>query len=225
MIRDILKLLSRDNLQVQALSECYEMLDLCYTMVQASVESLRHSDTAEVAVDLYEMDKKLNSFERDVRRKVMTHLSMGHTADIGSGLTLVSIVIDLERIGDYSKNIYDLAVTHPKRLTAGDLENSLSAIERVALDNFTRTVKAFKEGDLDEARILMEEYKVDISKQSREVEQLLVSGKSTLPMSEGVTVALYTRFLKRISAHSRNLVSSLVNPFDRIGYPAADSPS
>jgi hypothetical protein len=46
MISDILKLLSKDNLQVQALSQCYEMLDMCQTMVKASVESLRHSDTA-----------------------------------------------------------------------------------------------------------------------------------------------------------------------------------
>lgn len=225
MIREILKLLSKDNLQVQALAECYEMLDLCHTMVEASVKSLRHSDTAEVAVDLYEMDKKLNSFERDVRRKVMTHLSLGHTADIGSGLTLVSIVIDMERIGDYTKNIYDLAVAHPKRLNAGDLEEDLAAIEKVALDNFSRTVNAFKEGNLEEARRLMEEYKADISKQSRELEQKLVWGKTALSMSEGVTVALYTRFLKRISAHSRNLISSLVNPFHRIGYPESDTPS
>ena len=225
MIREILKLLSKDNLQVQALSECYEMLDLCHTMVEASVKSLRHSDKAEVAVDLYEMDKKLNAFERDVRRKVMTHLSLGHTADIGSGLTLVSIVIDMERIGDYTKNIYDLAVAHPKRLTAGDLEEELAAIEQVVLDNFSRTVRAFKEGDLEEARLLMEQYKSDISKQARELEQKLVSGNSTLSMSEGVTVALYTRFLKRISAHSRNLISSLVNPFHRIGYPESDTPS
>ena len=225
MIREILKLLSKDNLQVQAVSECYEMLDICHTMVEASVKSLRHSDTAEVAVDLYEMDKKLNAFERDVRRKVMTHLSLGHTADIGSGLTLVSIVIDMERIGDYTKNIYDLAVAHPKRLIGGDLEDDLAAIEKVALDNFSRTVSAFKEGNLSEARLLMEEYKADISKQARELERQLVSGKSALPMSEGVTVALYTRFLKRISAHSRNLISSLVNPFHRIGYPESDSPS
>ncbi len=223
MIREILKLLSKDNLQVQALSECYEMVDMCHTMVGASVESLRHSDTAEVGVDIYEMDKKLNSFERDVRRKVMTHLSLRHTADIGSGLTLVSIVIDLERIGDYSKNIYDLAVAHPNRLHAGDLEDQLAAIEKIALSNFSRTVKAFKEGDMPEASRLMAEYKVDISKQTRDIESRLVSGKSTLSMSEGVTVALYTRFLKRISAHSRNLISSLVNPFHRIGYPESDS--
>ena len=77
MIRQILKLLRKDNLQVQALSECYEMLDLCHTMVRASVETLRNTDTGDVDVDIYKMDRRLNSFERDVRRKVMTHLLWG----------------------------------------------------------------------------------------------------------------------------------------------------
>ena len=31
--------------------------------------------------------------------------------------------------------------------------------------------------------------------------------------------SLYSRYLKRIAAHSRNLISSIVNPFERIGYP------
>ena len=218
MIREFLKLLSRDNLQVQALAACYEMLDLCQKMVDASVKSLRERDDAEIDIDIFSLDRKLNSFERDVRRKVMTHLSLGNTADIGSGLTLVSIVIDLERIGDYSKNIYDLAVSHPKRLVVGEHESALAAIEQVALDNFRRTAKAFKEGNIEEARVLMEEYKEDISKQVRELEGKLVSGATSLTAAEAVTLALYTRFLKRISAHSRNLISSIINPFDRIGY-------
>ena len=218
MIREILQLLNKDNLQVQALAECYEMLDLCHTMVHASIESLRHSEDASVKVDIYQMDKKLNSFERDVRRKVMTHLSLGRTADISSGLVLVSIVIDLERIGDYTKNIYDLAVNHPKRLHVGELEQSLQTIERSALEIFKRAATAFKGGDIDESRILMQDYKEDISIKCREIEARLVRGETNLPSAEAVALALYLRFLKRISAHSRNLISSLVNPFDRIGY-------
>ncbi len=219
MIRDILNLLSRDNLQVQALSECYEMLDLCHEMFHASVNSLRNRDDATVGVDIYKKDKKLNSFERDVRRKVMTHLSLGHTADISSGLTLVSIVIDMERIGDYTKNIYDLAVHHPGRLDAGDREEDLKTVESAAMEMFDRAAKAFKEGNMDEARKLMGGYKQDVSRQSRRIEEALIAGQTNLSTSEAVTVALYTRFLKRIAAHSRNLISSLVNPFDRIGYP------
>ncbi|MHC5062385.1 MAG: PhoU domain-containing protein [Planctomycetota bacterium] len=219
MFRQILKLLSKDNLQVQALSECYEMLDMCHTMVNASVETLRHKDSGDVDIDLYEMDKRLNSFERDVRRKVMTHLSLGNTADIASGLTLVSIVIDLERIGDYTKNIYDLTKNHPGRLTTGQHKAEVEAIETAALENFDRTVKAFKAGDIEESRRLMKDYKVDISSQVTALEKKLVAGDSDLSVSDAVALALYLRFLKRISAHSRNLISSLVNPVDRIGYP------
>ena len=53
-----------------------------------------------------------------------------------------------------------------------------------------------------------------------EITKSIVSGKgSNMSTSEAVTVALYARYLKRISAHCRNLISSIVNPFERIGYP------
>lgn len=218
MIRDILKLLSKDNLQVQALTECYEMIELCEKMVTASVDSLRNRDDAQMEENVYDMDKKLNRFERDVRRKVMTHLSLGHIGDLTSGLTLVSIVIDLERIGDYSKNIHDLARNHPKRLHGGEVEAELKEIEEAALENFSRGARAFRAGDVDEARALMAGYKEDISSKCAELEERLVAGGITLPSHEAVTVALYLRCLKRVSAHTRNLLSSLVNPFVRIGY-------
>ncbi len=219
MIGEILKLLSKDNLQVQAMTECFEMVDMCHEMVTASVDSLRRRDDASMDIDILAMDKKLNAFERDVRRKVMTHLALGHTGDLSSGLMLISIVIDLERIGDYSKNIYELALNHPARLECGPLEQDLQEIETAALENFGRAVKAFKTGDEEEARALMTDYKEDISKRTRELEKKLVTAEVELPASTATSMALYMRFLKRISAHSRNLVSALVNPVDRIGYP------
>ena len=39
-----------------------------------------------------------------------------------------------------------------------------------------------------------------------------------LVCNEAVSTALYVRFLKRISAHLMNIASSVVNPFDRIGF-------
>ena len=218
MWRDILRLLSKDNLQKQALQECHEMLDMCAEMVSASVESLRHRDDDSVDIDIYATDKKLNAFERDVRRKVMTHLSLGHTEDIHAGLVLVSIVVDIERIGDYSKNIYDLARRHPARLLGGPAEGHLAEIEAEVLKLFPDVVATFKSGHEDEARRLMRTYKKDISKEVTALENSIVSGEIELPSAGAATIVLYARFLKRISAHSRNLVSSLVNPFPRIGY-------
>ena len=218
MIREFLKLLRKDDLLTQAGHECEEMLDISHAMVTASVESLRRQDDASIDLDVYKLDKKLNSFERDVRRKVMTHLSLGNTEDLAAGLGLVSIVIDIERIGDYSKNIHDLARNHPRRLAGGALEDDVAAVETDALAHFDRTVRAFKEGDQEEARALMKEYKADISGRCADIEEKLVAGRVDVPAAEAVTLALYLRFLKRISAHARNLISSLVNPFHRIGY-------
>jgi phosphate uptake regulator len=218
MLNEIINLLKRDNLMVQALDECYEMVDLCRTMLNASITSLRESDNAEIALDIGALDKKLNAFERDVRRKVMTHLSLTRSTDISSGLILVSIVIDLERIGDYAKNIYQIAQAHPSRLNAGPIEDQVKEIETVAADHFKRSMIAFKEGDVEAARELMSSYKADISSVCADLERQLVAGEVDLPAAEAVAVALYLRFIKRISSHARNLVSAIVNPFPRIGY-------
>jgi len=222
MLQDIIQLLKRDNLMTQALDECYEMVDICSSMLDACVESLRRRDDATIDLDVLKLDKKLNAFERDVRRKVMTHLAIGSNRDLTSGLVLVSIVIDLERIGDYAKNIHDLAREHPTRLVAGSIEDELAEVEKRSLDNFRRAVHVFKTSDAAAAKELMTDYKAEISASCRNIEGALIRGEVDLSAAEAVVVALYVRFLKRISSHARNLVSSVTNPFPRIGYKVKD---
>ena len=41
---------------------------------------------------------------------------------------------------------------------------------------------------------------------------------------EAVIAALASRYTKRISAHLSNLASSVVNPFDRIGFRPGEGP-
>ena len=220
MFKQIFEIFKSDSLYEQALTECHEMLEIVRQMFNESINSLRNSDTAEIPIDIYSTDKKINEFERDVRRKVMTHLAIGGKEDIGSGLILVSVVIDIERIGDYTKNIYDLAVEHPRKLDAGNFESTLSEMENATKDFLNNSIDAFKEQDIDNSRKLMVEYKKDIVTKSNEIVNSLVSGQNADFTSEQASaLCLYARYLKRIAAHSRNLVSSIVNPFERIGYP------
>lgn len=220
MFKQIFEIFKSDSLYEQALSECHEMLDIDLTMFKASIHSLRKSDSANIDIDIYAMDKKINEFERDVRRKVMTHLAIGGKEDIGSGLVLVSVVIDIERIGDYTKNIYDLAVNYPKKLNGGIVEDRLIEIEQASFNLFQESIDAFKNQDIEKARGLMGQYKENISSQSDLITNDIITGKvSDLGTSSGSATSLYARYLKRIAAHSRNLISSVVNPFERIGYP------
>ena len=220
MFKQIFEIFKSDSLYEQALVECHEMLDIDLTMFKASIQSLRKSDSVDIDIDIFAMDKKINEFERDVRRKIMTHLAVGSREDVGSGLVLVSVVIDIERIGDYTKNIYDLAVNHPKKLNGGSVENRLAEIEKTSFNLFKESTQAFKNQNIQEARGLMGYYKENISTQSDAITNDIISGKiSDLDTGSASAVGLYARYLKRIAAHSRNLISSVVNPFERIGYP------
>ncbi len=219
MWKNILNLFRKDDLYTQALHESYTMLDLDLAMYEASVASLRKADTAEILLDIYKTDKEINSYERDVRRKVMTHLTISGPADLASGLVLVSVVIDIERIGDYAKNIYDLAKAHPGRLQGGSLEKDLADIEGRVTTLFKGMVEAFKANDVEKSRLIMTDYKEGLSAACESIVNRIVSGETTdLNAADAATVVLYVRHLKRIAGHSRNVLTSVVNPFHRIGY-------
>ena len=220
MLKEFFSILKSDSLFEQALSECHEMLEIVREMFNSSTNSLRNPKTEDHPLNIYEMDKKINHFERDVRRKIMTHLSVNPQQDLSSGLVLVSVVIDIERMGDYTKNIYDLAVKYPEKLSTGKYEDAISKMENDAKEYLNQTIDAFKNQDIELGRKLMEEYKTDISSVSNEIVNEVVASKdSELSAGQASALCLYLRYLKRISAHSRNLVSSIVNPFERIGYP------
>ena len=219
MWKELIQLFKKDNLFEQAYQEAAGMLDTDAAMYNASVEALRRSDTAEVKFDIYDADKGVNRSERGVRKKVMTHLVISGGTNLASGLSLVSVVIDIERIGDYTKNIYDLAVHHPLRLEGGPVEDKLQKVEAQVSSDFKSMIEVFKDRDEDKARLIMNNYKDGLSDACEEISSSILTGTVTgLNSSDATAVSLYARFLKRIASHSRNIVTSVVNPFHRIGY-------
>jgi len=219
MWKKLIELFKKDNLFEQAYQEASKMLDTDAAMYDASVDALRHSDTADVDFDIYDADKGVNRSERDVRKKVMTHLVVPGGTNLASGLSLASVVIDIERIGDYTKNIYDLAVHHPLRLEGGPVEEKLLNVEALVTSDFKSMIEVFKDRDEEKARLIMNNYKDGLSDACEEISNSILSGTVTdLNVSDATAVSLYARFLKRIASHSRNIVTSVVNPFHRIGY-------
>jgi len=225
MWKSLIGAFKKDNLCQQALDEACEMLETDGRMFEASVESLRHSDTSDISVDIKELDKQINRSERDVRKKVMTHLVVSGGTELAHGLALVSVVIDIERIGDYTKNIHDLARRHPARLDAGPLDPLLTEIETGISQVFLNTNRAFREGDEELARTVMGQYKEEHSANCEEIIDQVIAGETDLSAPDAATVALYSRYLKRIGSHSRNIATSIVNPFHRIGYQEKASAS
>jgi len=217
MFGEFIKLWRKKTLTAETLELAEKMLSMTREMFFEAVWSLRESDTGQLRIDIYQHDKTINKLERDVRKKVLTHLLITEKSEIVSGLTLANVVTDIERIGDYTKNIADLATLHKALLSGSEFEATITGIEQKVKEFFDLTVKAFPESDADLARRVLNGYK-DVSRDSAILTNTLVKGECQCSVSDAVTLALYSRFLKRVAAHLFNVCTSIVNPYHRIGF-------
>lgn len=218
MFKELIAVFSSNSLLDRAYKRIFEMLDLTHTMFNESKNVLRHTDSNEIDYDINDQDSAVNKFQREVRKDIFNHLSMSGTETLSSDLVIVSIVIDLERIGDITKNIVEIAQSHPARLHSPLFNDKVVEIENAVTENFEKTVEAFKNSDEELSKSIMEEYRW-VSKVSDEILVALMQDKDeSLKASSAVALALYLRQLKRINSHLKNITSSVVNPFHRIGY-------
>ncbi len=218
MFKKFKELFSSENLLDSAFNTTLTMLEFDHKMYSASKESLRDSDSAELPFDFKKTDRKINKYEREVRRNVLTHLSVAGTQNIVPGLVLVSIVIDVERIGDYTKNIAGLATLHPSRLIGGKYEKDLSKIEKHIESIFPVVIEVLKTQDKTAARKILQA-EDEIGQLSENIVSRIISdSKNKISPQDAVTLGLYVRYLKRINAHLTNIASAIVNPFPRIGF-------
>jgi len=220
--KELIELWRSDNLLTQALNRSHAMLESTEEMFIESVKSLRESDTGEMGMDVYKKDQMVNEYQREVRGKVLKHLAITGGANIIPGLILTSIVIDIERIGDYTKNIKDLAVAHPKRLECASYEEDIQKIEKGVAELFRRALPALKQSDKVAADKLIRENWWMIRRCDEILEELIIERDTSLSPGDAVSTAIYARFLKRIAAHLINMLTSVVNPFEFIGFHADD---
>ncbi len=220
MFKKVIRIFGYYTLLEEAFEIMLAMLKEDLEMFRASVDTLRHKDDAKLPFNIYEKDKEINAAQQNVRQKILTHLALSKDKNIGMALGLVSIVIDLERIGDYTKNISELAVAHPARLQGGVYEEELLKIEGVTLEKFNLLYRVFLENDVDLAREIMSGHKEITTRVDITIQDMIQGRESSLSGPSTITVALYYRYLKRISAHLTNMASSIVNPFPRIGFHA-----
>jgi len=218
MFKKWLAIFKKDTLMDRAYERSFEMLDLTRNMFNKSRESLRKKDDSQIDIHIRTKDAEVNKYEREVRRDVFKHLAIGGALDLSSGLVLVSIIIDIERIGDYAKNMVELALNHPGKLSGGKFEEDLCKIEKDVDEQFKQTSYCFEFCDSKKGGKTLDQF-FWINKACDRLILGLVRGEEiNIGPGDAVALALYIRWLKRINSHLRNITTSIVNPFDRIGF-------
>ncbi len=216
MWKTFLTALKGDDLCKQAFDEALLMLRASHGMHRDSVEALREKGI--LVADIYERDRQLNKYERSVRRKILTHFSVAAKPDINMGLIITAIVMDIERIGDYTKNIVELAVGLPEAFDGGELTEEFVELENLVDGMFSDILPALVDSNQELARKILRVHR-NVSTRVERGLQLLRNDQVLRGQSgRAVTAALYLRYLKRVSAHLKNIATSVLNPYHRIGF-------
>ena len=162
---------------------------------------------------LIKMDSRLNTLQQVIRRDIITHIAVQGTSDILPCLVMMSITKDAERIGDYAKNICEVAEQGPK-LGKDPLFGFLREMRGSILTWFDQTKAAFDHSDQDRARATRgEAYTFE-----KKCDELIWELASDEKGRNAVATALLLRFFKRTAAHLGNILTTVIMPFDKIDY-------
>jgi phosphate uptake regulator len=203
-----------------------ERLDSIEAKVQQMLQHVRHewelamsaligdAVASEINDELRTTDQKVNQLEREIRRELVVHASVFGGIDTPAVLVYMSIVKDVERLGDYGKNLLDLALDGANFQDAPDLDEWRSLADEIA-GYITQVGFAFRERNTERARELLNPGGAMLHLFDRRV-SALVSGVDDAP--QGVARALAYRYLKRVVAHLMNVLSAVVMPVDKLDY-------
>lgn len=218
MIKELLSIFRSGNPLQELADRFTKIIDLAeaVTLEAGRVYFGEKPVTPEQRTAIYKQDVKVNKLERKIRKKVIAHLTIsGNMVDLPYGLLLMSLVKDVERIGDYAKNLYEVAEIVEGALPDDEIVAELKEI-RVGVEGMFREAgQVFSQSDRDGA--------IDLINQGRDLAHRCDTLINRIARSEyhaGPTTAtvLGTRYYKRIGGHLLNLLSAVVMPLHKLDY-------
>lgn len=217
MLRELLSIFRSDN-PLRAMGENFaQMLQLTYELAVTTGDIyFGKAVTPEERSRIYDQDVKVNKLERAIRKQVIAHLSLrANTANLPYCLLLMSLVKDVERLGDYAKNLSEVQDIRSDPLPDDAIVAELREIRAGVESAFAATAEVFGTSDRERAVALIRRGR-DISKRC---EALIVRiAASDYDANTAVATVLGTRYYKRIGAHVLNVLSSVVMPLHKLDY-------
>ena len=164
---------------------------------------------------IYSIDKKINLFEKDIRKRIVSHLSIQPGIDLPMSLLMMSVVKDAERLGDYAKNIYQVRRVINKPIDKSVFFKYFNEIDKKIVQMFDDTKKAFIDSDKEKARAIWKMERYVVKKCDAIIEDV---AKSSLDVDQAVAFVLIARYFKRTAAHLTNIATSVILPISELDF-------
>ena len=207
----------RDSDQLEKVEQqLAAMLAQCQDAYRIATEAVFGEREATAAgEELLALDQEINRGERAVRRELLVHGTVrGAEVDQGLMLTYMSVAKDIERIGDKCKDIWELTGMGAN-LSVGDDTEELTKHRSHVAQLIEWTLDAFTTEDAQKVHELISTINDDAEHYDSHVLQFV---QTDLPSRYAAPRALFYRYIKRLSRHLSNILSSVVMPVDRLDF-------
>ncbi|MBW2522787.1 MAG: hypothetical protein JRI23_01365 [Deltaproteobacteria bacterium] len=171
--------------------------------------------TAAERTALYKKDVEVNKLQRRIRRQLVAHVTNTECRHVPYAMLIMSLIKDVERIGDYSKNMVELTDLEVEDLPDDENVKELAQI-REFVDELVRAVAdVFLESEEDQATEMTVEGRATCKRCDR---LILEVAKANYDGATTVSLALSARFYKRIAGHVLNLFSGVIMPLHKLDF-------
>jgi phosphate transport system protein len=170
------------------------------------------ADPEVIREDLFNTDKRINKTEQLIRRGIVVHGSIHGAATFPALLVMMSLVKDAERIGDYAKNLFDLAMHRPQLGSTGRVRELVERKDTIS-KMLVRAQNLIESQDIDGARGFLKDADAVEDECDTEIERLIKIENENVSAR-----VLIQRYFKRTTGHISNVVTSVVMPVDKLDY-------
>ena len=217
MFRELLSIFRSKDVLAEMGENFARMLQLAHEMTLSAGAVFFGKKISQQERDhLYQQDIRVNQSERSIRKQVVAHLSLqGNQLDVPYCLLLMSLVKDVERMGDYAKNILELAAFGPDRFPDDEAVQELQAIRQGVETLFEAALEILNSSESDQALRLIREGREIAQRSDGLIESV---ARANYDASTTTALVLGTRYYKRIGGHLLNVISSVVMPLHKVDY-------
>ena len=165
--------------------------------------------------DLYNTDKTINELHREVRRETIIHSAVNsRNLYIPLLLSYMTMSKDIERIGDYCKNLFEIAETGNSFAKGDDLDTYME------LKNDIGKLIVYLQSclNLDDESKVQDLITLGSSLNNDLDEKITALLEDKEKIQYPVATTLFYRYLKRIVSHIINAATAIIMPTDQIDY-------
>ena len=216
MFKNLLDFWKGKDFLTNVLDEFGSMLEDARQMFEMVCRNLLQDKAIDGLEDkIYSVDKKINLFEKDIRKRIIAHLSIQPSVDVPMSLLMMSVVKDAERLGDYAKNLFQVSRMAKRPLNKEVFLKYFGDMDRDISKMFEDTKKAFIDSDEKVAKSIWQIERKVVKRCDNILEEL---AKSSLSTNEAVTFTLIARYFKRTAAHLTNIATSVILPVSELDF-------